>query len=199
MQERRLGRKFDLAGPPDHLPFTSDYYDPFWEASQDLNMPVNLHILTGFNYSRFDRKGLDIYKADCEYQAQRRRKHAYLIWFSAALWRRFPKLKFVYVENEVGWIPFFVHEWDKYYVRHSPKMPLPYMKKLPGEYVAEQVYATFFSDPAGGRLMEDFGQDTFMWSNDYPHAASTWPHSRDVIAQGTGPSAQRHFAKGRAR
>jgi predicted TIM-barrel fold metal-dependent hydrolase len=65
-------------------------------------------------------------------------------------------------------------------------MPLPYMKKLPGEYVAEQVYATFFSDPAGGRLMEDFGQDTFMWSNDYPHAASTWPHSRDVIARELG-------------
>jgi len=34
--------------PPDHLPFTSDYYDPFWEASQALDMPPNLHILTGF-------------------------------------------------------------------------------------------------------------------------------------------------------
>ena len=27
-----------------------------------LNMPVNLHILTGFNYSRFERQGLDTYK-----------------------------------------------------------------------------------------------------------------------------------------
>ena len=27
------------------------------------------------------------------------------------------------------------------------------MKKLPGEYVGEQVYATFFSDPNGGVLM----------------------------------------------
>jgi len=44
-----------------------------------------------------------------------------------------------------------------------------------------QVYATFFSDPAGGCLMERWGQDTFMWSNDYPHAASTWPHSREVV------------------
>jgi hypothetical protein len=25
-----------------------------------------------------------------------------------------------------------------------------------------------------------------MWSNDYPHAASTWPHSRDVIARELG-------------
>ena len=25
-------------------------------------MPVNLHILTGFNYSRFERTGLDTYR-----------------------------------------------------------------------------------------------------------------------------------------
>jgi len=49
------------------------------------------------------------------------------------------------VENEVGWLPFFVHEWDKYYIRHSPRVPLPYMKRLPGDYVKDQVYATFFS------------------------------------------------------
>jgi len=97
-----------------------------------------------------------------------------------------PKLKLVYVENEVGWIPFYCHEWDKYFVRHSPKAPLPYMKKLPSEYVREQVYATFFSDPCGGRMMDWFGEDNFMWSSDYPHAASTWPHSRQVIADELG-------------
>lgn len=171
--------------PPEHLPFTGDYYDPFWEASQDLNMPVNLHILTGFNYSRFDRKGLDTYRMTVNQKLADAANTLFDLVFSGVM-ARFPKLKFVYVENEVGWIPFFVHEWDKYFVRHSPKAPLPYMKKLPGEYVKDQVYATFFSDPAGGRLMEDFGQDTFMWSNDYPHAASTWPHSRDVIARELG-------------
>lgn len=176
--------------PPEHLPFTSDYYDPYWEASQDLNMPVNLHILTGFNYSRFDRKGLDTYRMTVNQKLADAANTLFDLVFSGVM-ARFPKLKFVYVENEVGWIPFFVHEWDKYFIRHSPKAPLPYMKKLPGEYVKEQVYATFFSDPAGGRLMEDFGQDTFMWSNDYPHAASTWPHSRDVIARELG-----HLPKG---
>ena len=60
------------------------------------------------------------------------------------------------------------------------------MEKLPREYVTQQVYATFFSDAAGGWLMDHFGQDTFMWSNDYPHAASTWPDSRKVIAEELG-------------
>jgi predicted TIM-barrel fold metal-dependent hydrolase len=171
--------------PPEHLPFTSDYYDPFWEASQDLAMPVNLHILTGFNYSRFERKGLDIFRTTVNTKVYDAANSLFDLVFSGVM-ERFPKLKFVYVENEVGWIPFYSHEWDKYFVRHSVKMPLPYMKKLPGDYIKEQVYATFFSDPTGGRLMDWYGQDTFMWSNDYPHAASTWPHSRKVIAEELG-------------
>ena len=171
--------------PPAHLPFSSDYYDPFWEAASEMNMPVNLHILTGFNYSRFERKGLDIFKATVNTKLYDAANSLFDLVFSGVT-ARFPKLKFVYVENEVGWIPFFVHEWDKYYLRFRNRVDMPYMKKLPGEYVAEQVYATFFSDPAGGCLMERWGQDTFMWSNDYPHAASTWPHSREVIARELG-------------
>jgi predicted TIM-barrel fold metal-dependent hydrolase len=171
--------------PPDHLPFTSDYYDPFWEAAEDLDMPVNLHILTGFNYSRFERKGLDTYRTAVNTKLNDSANSLFDLVFTGVL-SRFPKLKFVYVENEVAWIPFFVHEWDKYYTRFQTKVPLPFMKKLPGEYVAEQVYATFFSDPTGGWIMDHFGQDTFMWSNDYPHAASTWPYSRKVIAEELG-------------
>jgi len=64
--------------------------------------------------------------------------------------------------------------------------PKANVKKTPDPFNPSQVYATFFCDPAGGRLMEDFGQDTFMWSNNYPHAGSTWPHSRDVIARELG-------------
>lgn len=171
--------------PPEHLPFTSDYYDPFWEAAQDMSMPVNLHILTGFNYSRFERTGLDTYRTAVNTKLTDAANSLFDLVFGGVL-ARFPKLKLVYVENEVAWLPFFVHEWDKYYKRFRTKMPLPFMEKLPGEYVTEQVYATFFSDPTGGWLMDHFGQDTFMWSNDYPHAASTWPDSRKVIAEELG-------------
>jgi hypothetical protein len=33
---------------------------------------------------------------------------------------------------------------------------------------------------------ESFCSGYFMWSNDFPHAASTWPHSRQVIAEELG-------------
>ena len=174
------------ASPPDDRPYSLPLYDPFWATAQEVGMPISLHSITGMGAeSRLAiKQPIDRYVRSTVLCHEVQRTLVVLI-FSGVL-ERFPRLTFVSAENEVGWIPFFVHEWDKYFVRHSPKAPLPYMKKLPGEYVRDHVYATFFSDPAGGRLMEDFGQDTFMWSNDYPHAASTWPHSRDVIARELG-------------
>ena len=38
--------------PHPDLPFHSEHYNKFWAASQDLNMPVNLHILTGHGYHK---------------------------------------------------------------------------------------------------------------------------------------------------
>lgn len=179
--------------PPEHLSFTSGYYDPFWSAAQDLNMPVNLHILTGFNYSRFKREGLEVYRCSVNRKLTDAANALFDIVFSGVL-DRFPRGKIVLVENEVAWIPFYVHEWDKYYKRHSPRSPLS-ITKLPSEYVNKQVYATFFSDPTGGRLLDWWGADTCMWSNDYPHAASTWPHSREVIAQELGHLPHDVFSK----
>lgn len=171
--------------PPEHLSFKTDYYDPFWEAAAELDMPVNLHILTGFNYSRWERQGLDTYKTAVNDKLNDAANTLFDLIFTGVL-SRYPKLKLVYVENECAWLPFYMHEWDKYYLRFKSKVPLPFMKKLPSEYCNEQVYVTFFSDPTGGLLMTRYGHDTFMWSNDYPHAASPWPHSRKVIAEELG-------------
>ena len=38
--------------PPKEISFTSDHYERFWEAAQNLDMPVSLHILTGFGYAK---------------------------------------------------------------------------------------------------------------------------------------------------
>ncbi len=38
--------------PHPDLPLYSEHYNKFWAASQDLNMPVHLHILTGHGYHK---------------------------------------------------------------------------------------------------------------------------------------------------
>jgi len=43
--------------PHQDLPFAADHYERFWAAAQDMELPINLHILTGFDYSARDRGG----------------------------------------------------------------------------------------------------------------------------------------------
>jgi predicted TIM-barrel fold metal-dependent hydrolase len=99
--------------------------------------------------------------------------------FSGVL-ERYPRLKIVSVENEVGWMPFWLGQCDKEFLRrrHAEKVPID---KLPSEYFLRQVYATFFNDHVGGRMFTWWGSDNCMWSNDYPHQNSTWPNLTSTV------------------
>jgi predicted TIM-barrel fold metal-dependent hydrolase len=173
--------------PHPDLPLRSEHYDRLWAAAQDLDMPVNLHILTGHGYmneKRF-RTGPEHYRGSVNLKMLDAMNALYDFVFYGIL-ERFPKLKMVIVENEVGWLPFTLQQWDYYFRRFREKDPVP-IDKLPSEYFARQVYATFFRDTVGGHLFDWWsGVDNCMWSNDFPHENSTWPHSREVIERDLG-------------
>ena len=171
--------------PDANLPFTAEHYERFWAASQDLELPVHLHILTGFGESmhRQTSHGIKRYRIGVN-QTREIEDALFDIIFSGVL-ERYPNLKVVSVENEIGWMPFWLGQCDKAFKRHRHSEKLP-IDKLPSEYFKRQVYATFFNDHVGGRLFSWWGADNCMWSNDYPHQNSTWPNSRDVIERDMG-------------
>ena len=182
--------------PPEHLRFTTDHYEDLWAAAQDLDMPVNLHILSGFNYSR-QASGtygpVDAYRNSVNTKLNDAITSVFDLVFTGAM-DRYPKLKFVLVENEVGWIPFVVHQWDRYVKRFGPRRPIP-ISELPSFYVNRQVYSTFIDDLPGGHTIPVWGEDNCMWSNDYPHPASTWPNSKAVIERDLGHLPPEMFRK----
>jgi predicted TIM-barrel fold metal-dependent hydrolase len=83
---------------------------------------------------------------------------------------RYPRLKFVLLENEVSWIPFYLTQYDKYWGRGNLDSPLT---MLPSEYFNRQFYAKFFNDPPARWIFDTWGSNNLMWSNDYPHPNST--------------------------
>ncbi len=173
--------------PPEDMPFSSDRYDRFWAAAQDLGMPVSLHILTGHGYMKKAhlRHGTEHYRSSVNLKIAEVMDSLFDLIFYKAL-DRFPNLKIVIVENEIGWIPFALQQWGYYLGRHRDREPGPAPDKMPSDYLADQIYATFFNDAIGTRYLSSWGADACMWSNDYPHANSTWPNSRKVIAEHLG-------------
>ena len=165
--------------PPDDRPYSSQEYDPFWAAAQDLQMPLSLHILTGRGGVQFDPRRV-------LYRYMRLPQEIQLSFADLIVGgvpERFPRLKLVSAENDVSWIPHFLYRIDHAYdrLRHIEGLALP---MLPSEYMKRNVVATFQFETTNVKFTREiFGAENILWSSDYPHTDSPWPRSRDIIAQ----------------
>ena len=90
------------------------------------------------------------------------------------IFERFPKLKTMWIEGGVAWVPFLMQRLDNEYMMRPSECPL--LKQLPSEYMADSIYAT---QPM--ELTEDIGSSwkrrstrsrprrSCCFSTDYPH------------------------------
>jgi predicted TIM-barrel fold metal-dependent hydrolase len=184
--------------PHPDLPFQSEHYEKLWSALEETEMPLSLHILTGHSYhSQPGGRGniQESVRGSTNLKLMDAANAVYDFIFYAIL-DRHPKLKLVIVENEIGWMPFLVQQWDYYFRRRGKGRANPFpFSEVPSFYADRQVYATFFNDTVGGHNLSWWGQDNCMWSNDYPHPNSTWPHSRQIIQRDLGALPPDVFAK----
>jgi predicted TIM-barrel fold metal-dependent hydrolase len=193
VQELRRCRQMGLKGamiwasPPEDRPYSDPLYDPFWAAAQDLRMPLSLHAITGMGpESQATRAmGREIQRVDRYLRAVTGAdevKRSLTVFIFSGVLERFPGLKLVSAENNVGWLPFVIQRWDQ--AQESSRYMHPTALELkPSEYFHRQVYATFIDDSVGVENRHQIGVDNIMWSSDYPHTASTWPHSQEIIAR----------------
>ncbi len=178
--DRGLKGALIWASPPEDRPYSAPLYDPFWAAAQDLGMPISLHSITGAGAeSRLAiKQPLDRYVRSTVLSHEVQRTLVVLI--CSGVLERFPDLKLVSAENEVGWLPFFLQKLDQAREEYQYLYPVP-LKLKPSEYFRRQIFATFIDDPVGVASREFVGVENIMWSSDYPHTVSTWPHSREVV------------------
>lgn len=174
--------------------------DEFYAAALDLNMPITIH--TSFP-RRTDERDIYLMKYPKEPQGEDRPfdflqrlarqgiyhcgavEAAQLIL--AGVFDRFPKLRFYWAENNVGWIPYFYQQMDQTYkVNYSwaeRLLGLPKLKRLPSEYLREHALWGVFDDPIGIQLRHMIGVDKIMWSTDFPHIVTRWPKSRELVQE----------------
>ena len=55
------------------------------------------------------------------------------------------------------------------------------LRMKPSEYFRRNVFLTYISDPVGLNNVRFTGADHFLWSGDYPHDASSWPNSAELV------------------
>jgi len=171
-----VGASIAATAPPDRL-YSDPYYDKFWEAAQDLKMPLNWHIFTGAT----ENHGLPFRQASSALSFAG-------VMFTVAdiiqsgVCERFPKLRFVVTEFEAGWVGIMLKRLDWGYIRAGGErvsgLPL-----LPSEYWSRNFRVSFEDDPLGIMTRDFIGTSTMMWGSDYPHGDSVFPHSRQVLSE----------------
>ena len=180
--------------PPQHLLWSNhDHYDRFWAAAESMEVPVHLHINTGFDYvssTPQDQRGrpAEYIQAAVNERISDASTALIELIFGGVL-DRYPKLTIVLAETEVGWLPFFLQHYDHNFHRVNGRRQLdPPLELLPSEYFARQMYATFLEDAAGSQAFTwwDAGREKCMWSTDYPHSRSSWPNSVPLLGKQMG-------------
>jgi predicted TIM-barrel fold metal-dependent hydrolase len=165
---------------PESLPYSSDHYERFWAAAQEMEMPLGMHINARAEKRPPDPPGLRQIHSVNGHKFDAMTSLAHMI--GSGVMERYPRLQVAVAEIGIGWIPFWLQELD-YYTAARTKLPL-----APSEYFRRQVTSTFISDAVGGVLLGEYDwlQDVAVWSSDYPHIATVWPDSTAIMQADLG-------------
>ncbi len=178
---KKIGLKGAMiwCSPPADRPYSSHIYDPFWATAQELKMPISLHAITGmgsesqWNWGeRYMRSTVLPHEVEKSFS---------VIVFSGVL-DRFPRLQIVSAENNCGWIPYYLQRMDRAFRANRVASGFK-LQLTPSEYFKRQMWCTYIDDYVGVQSRQFIGVDRMMWSSDYPHQASSWPHSQEVVAR----------------
>jgi len=156
--------------------YSDESFDRLWQVASETGMPISLHkpLVSGMPLTPAmpTMADLQIHVIHVVEQCITRLVYGGVL-------ERFPGLKIVSAENDVGWFPNWVHRLD--HVHSKIANPRPRLPLKPSEYVRRNVWATFQDDPLGPATWKFFGEDNYMWASDFPHADSTFPNSLKTI------------------
>ena len=94
-------------------------------------------------------------------------------WLCNGLPERFPKLKTVWVESGLAWIPFLMQRLDNEWMMRSSEVPL--LKRKPSDYMREMHYSTQPMEMVNNREALELtfkminAESQLMYASDYPH------------------------------
>src|SRR5262249_44719515 len=100
-------------------------------------------------------------------------------YLTSGLFVRFPNLKLLYAESQMGWLPYVLSEaermWDVHKWHFANKCPEP-----PSTYYWGRVYSTFQNDPVCISLLDRIRPDQVLFESDFPHQQTSWPNTAKI-------------------
>jgi predicted TIM-barrel fold metal-dependent hydrolase len=152
------------------------YYDPLWAELQELDVPVGFHEGTGsIGPQPGDQFGKNrLMRHACSHPIAM--MYTSLSLIVGGVLEVFPRLRVGLLECNVGWVPFWLDRIDRDYERLA-EWDAPTLTMKPSEYFRRQCFVGAEEERGLRQVVEQIGDETIVWSTDYPHWDSDYPRA----------------------
>jgi predicted TIM-barrel fold metal-dependent hydrolase len=169
---------FLAPGCVNRRPWHHPEYDPLWAACERLGVPVafhgggQTHLRPDFSLEVFDRLMM------WHTFSQPLGIMAVAVSLTAGgVLERFPRLRVALLEGNCSWAPWLFYRLDEHY-EWLGSWEAPDLRLKPSEYFRRNCFLSVEADEETvSQYVERFGDDNLVFSTDYPHADSKYPHA----------------------
>jgi predicted TIM-barrel fold metal-dependent hydrolase len=154
-----------------HKPVHHNSYMRIYSMLEEMNLPLGFH--AGYNWNEQSmglmNKFISVHAIGFVFHNMVHLTN----WVLNGLGERFPKLKVIWIESGLAWLPFMIQRLDNEYLMRSSECPS--LKKLPGEYITDMYYTSQPMEiPRDMSLLESTfkcikADSQLLYSSDYPH------------------------------
>ena len=154
------------------------YYEPLWDTLEKLDIPLGFHEAAGSSSpqtgSLFTNFGIRrIFAQPVEQML------GLGSFIGGGVLARHPRLKVAFLEANCSWVPWLIWRMDESYELEGDL----FMRDLamePSAYFRRQCLVSVEPDELPVRhMLADFGSDQLVYSTDYPHGDSRYPHATE--------------------
>lgn len=170
---------FLRANPLVEHQWQDEYYEPLWDALEDLSLSLGFHESTGTGKKQVGER--------LEPNLMLRRVYAQPVEQMMALgalcaggvFARHPKLRAAFLEANCSWLPWLLWRLDEGWEREGDVWA-PDVKMAPSEYFKRQAVVSVEPDELTVRhVIDSLGANQIVFSTDYPHGDSKYPEAVD--------------------
>ena len=176
----------------------SGHWDPFFQACEETGTVITMHIGSG---TRTVRPADDCPTIVTAAMISANSAASMIDFLFSGVLVRYPNLKLMYAESQIGWIPYYLERADDIFMTHMWAQGEERLPEPPSYYYHRQIFSCFFKDTAGMKLLDEVGVDNVLFETDYPHSDGTFPRSKQVAHELFGhldPEVVHKIARGNA-
>ncbi|MFN3220220.1 MAG: amidohydrolase family protein [Acidimicrobiales bacterium] len=157
------------------------FWDPLFRACEETETILNMHIGSS---SKMPTTSPDAPFAVSSTITFSNAMGSLCDYVLSGVFDRFPGLRIAYAEGQVGWMPYVIERMDKLWEERDSESSFGVqLANRPSSYIPGHIWGCIFDDEVGLRNRDLIGMDQICFEVDYPHADTTFPHTKEVATK----------------